>query len=374
MRVITTEQRNGGLDYLRCILMFLIIIGHIQSESFIDTLTINDSICIWLFEKVIGSAERLSINGFLMISSWFLVDKKLEGKKFIFTWMMVWSINVVITVSMFIFKIVPFSIVYAIQACMPIIGRPQWYMCEYLLLLLSIPLINKLLSLVDVNSIRKFLIFAGFYMVGVSTFVPLDYTQPMFSEYFWFIFVYVLIFYLKREKIVSRIARYGIVLSIASYTLIIILFCLDEFLLYHKGEIFLNIANYYCDHYEALPAFLCSFGLFVSFANLKCKPNNIVSLIARSTGAIYIIHSVPVFWRYDSFKLWENVFHISYWYSKNMLPLAMFVISVLVMLVGTIIYVIYRCLFERIAERSKYVKILINLLDSVVYHNNDNLE
>ena len=56
----------------------------------------------------------------------------------------------------------------------------------------------------------------------------------------------------------------------------------------------------------------------------------------RNTGYTYMIHAVPVLWRFD-FKIWENIFQISYWYEKGLIYFAVPLIMILIIAVGCII-------------------------------------
>lgn len=354
-------KRNGGLDYFRITCIILIIMGHIQSETFIKSLSISENVIDYLFQLIFGNAERLAINGFLMVSSWFLYGRRFDGKRFFSTWFMVFILNLVITVSTFLFGGVEFSVVLMIQSLLPIIGRPQWYMCEYLLLLLSMPFINKLTVNLDRRSSRLLVGLLFFFIIIVDTIIPINYTYPVFSEYVWFIFIYCLIGHIKTYEKFSINNKCWLLMAFLSYGFIILLIFTGDYLTgtgNGLGTTLKSLGNYYSSHYEALPAFLCSFSLFFYFKGKNCEASRLFSYIAKSTGVIYIIHSVPVFYRYSDYRLWENVFHISYWYKNGLLPFAMIVITVMLILIGTIGFYFYdRILFNYLYKKMNVDKV-----------------
>lgn len=171
-----------------------------QSQSFMMDMSIKDGLCDYLFETIFGNAERKAINGFIMISFWYLIGRKFSAKRFVTTWFMVFVLNVLITILMFLSSAVPFSAVFFIQAFLSIIGRPQWYMCEYLLLLLTIPFLNRMLDSLNIRAIRLLLIIGAVFIIGSATIIPIEYTQLMFSEYIWFLYIFVLMGYCKKTN------------------------------------------------------------------------------------------------------------------------------------------------------------------------------
>ena len=98
------------------------------------------------------------------------------------------------------------------------------------------------------------------------------------------------------------------------------------------------IATHYAEDYGALPGLACSLGLFQLMKNKsqgQDARHRLLSVVARNTGYIYIIHSVPVLWRFDDFKIWNNIFHIRYWYNNGVLIPAMLVTTIIVMAIGS---------------------------------------
>ena len=95
--------------------------------------------------------------------------------------------------------------------------------------------------------------------------------------------------------------------------------------------------------------------MFFYFKGKKCDTSKFFSYIAKSTGVIYIIHSVPVFYRYPDYRLWENIFHISYWYKIGLLPIAMIVITFIIIATGTIGFYTYdKLLFNILYKKNEY--------------------
>ncbi|MCQ2520954.1 MAG: acyltransferase [Lachnospiraceae bacterium] len=330
--------RNTGLDLLRVISIVLIVFGHMQSESILVNIGIKDDVGVFLFQEILGNGERLAINCFVMVSAWFLVGKEFSGERFLKMWLRVFIVNVFITIIAVATRIAPLKSVYVMQAFFPIIGRPQWYMCEYLLLLLFAPFISRLMQNVSRRQHKTILLIGLIFIIFVETLmvVPTSFSVPLFSEFIWFTYLYLLVGYIKFYPD-SKICRFdgvrGIWLAIVGYFSIVFFFVLGSAT---DIGIINSAANHFAADYAALPGFICSLGLFLGLKNVGGKENAIIRCVARNTGYIYMIHAVPVLWRFD-FKIWEHIFHISYWYEKGLIYFAVPIILILVVAAGCII-------------------------------------
>lgn len=74
--------RQSNIELLRVIAMLLIVAGHYVGQS-----KIMNAFTPWSFNQCfalfIGSAARIAVNVFIIISAWFLVDSKFSSKKVI---------------------------------------------------------------------------------------------------------------------------------------------------------------------------------------------------------------------------------------------------------------------------------------------------
>jgi hypothetical protein len=305
-----------------------------------------------------------------MISAWFLVDKKFSGKRFVSMWLTVLFFNATVTVIVFSLKLVPFSIVYFVQAFLPIMGRPQWYMCEYLLLLLFHPFLNRFLSLVKLAELKVLLILMFIFIVMEETIFPIETTPPLFSEFTWFLFVYFLMYYLKKQKVASHEHKKLLwLLVFACMCFILVVNMADDFLGGNGtlGMLFQQLASHYSSHYEALPGFCMALCLFLIFKDLDLKENKIVNLIAKASGTIYILHQVPVFCRYSEygFTIWNGIFHMDQFLENGSIVFPMIGYTLIVLAIGVIADVLYRHTILRILSKSRIYRKAVHDLEAI---------
>ncbi len=90
------DNRNYGLDYLRIVACFLVILGHMQSQTILHTMPFSFEFG-YFFKTIFGNFQRISINIFILISAWFLCDKVFVPKRFLNIWIKVFIINSVVT-------------------------------------------------------------------------------------------------------------------------------------------------------------------------------------------------------------------------------------------------------------------------------------
>ena len=73
------KERNHGLDLLRLLAMIFIVMSHIEGQSGIFSNVDSEfGKCIVWF---LTSGAQISVNCFVMIGAWFLVDKKFKMER-----------------------------------------------------------------------------------------------------------------------------------------------------------------------------------------------------------------------------------------------------------------------------------------------------
>lgn len=361
--------RNASLDYLRVVAVVLVIMGHIESQTIISQLPFSNSFSYY-FSLVLGNFERPAITIFLMISSWFLVDKSFSSKRLLSVWVDVFFYNSIITIFIFALGLVPFSPVYLIQSFLPIMGRPQWYMCEYLLLLLLQPYINVFLSSISSKRLRGLLIIVFIFVIAHATIFPIETTAPFFSELVWFIYVYMFMYYMKNNQIeLQRNKCAGLLMAIFGFVVIVGINLVDDFCgeVGLMGNVVHILAVHYTSHYEAIPAFCFSLGMFFLFLKADMKENCIISMLAKASGVIYIIHQVPVLWRYSDwgFTIWNGIFHADKFILEGYTILSMISYTLIILVVGVSCDYIFRHTLKPYFIKSWMLNKVGRLLDNI---------
>jgi hypothetical protein len=244
-----------------------------------------------------------------MIGAYFLVDSKFKAERVVNLWLQIFTYCGIITLLCLFAGKGDVNIVNLVQSFLPVFGRPVWFGAEYICLLILSPFLNMLLQ--KRNITKRLLQIFGVLIIGCATMIPVEHTTPAFSEIVWFSFLYLLVGYWKKymNEIINKM----------QYILAIILgygFICGVKILAGMNISYANtLAGYYMNHYETLPAFACSIGLFMLFKNIKCKHNSrVVNRVAHVVFPVYLIHQTPAFYNY----LWNGLFRVDdYVYGLN---------------------------------------------------------
>ena len=297
-------KRQSNFELLRIICMFFIMGIHIVSQTALGSVGISDGISYY-YLTILSSAGRLVCNTFVIVGAWFLVDTEIRPERAVNLWLEIFFYAVPITIVCLAFGWPNASLTTLIQAFFPVFGRPVWFGAEYICLLLLTPWLNQMLKETYIKSTRKVVIVFGILIIGCATLFPIEHTTPAFSELIWFCFLYLLTGMYKRKQLsVHRIfEQYSFWWFLCCYLLLCGLRIAAAYL---DFGFLRQLYVYYREHYEALPGFVCSIFLFLTFKNWNVKKSSVINLISRSMFAVYIIHQTPAFYRF----MWNGIFQV----------------------------------------------------------------
>ncbi len=303
-------DRKSNWELLRVLSMLVIILNHVVSLSgVLDSVTLNGNIMVSLFFLLGG---KFGTNVFVIIGLYFLVDKKrFDSQKIVCLWLQTLFYLLILN----LFDIVVFSSEISwkiwVKSFLPILGRSYWFASSYLILLLLLPILNRLYEKWNIRlahvlvgmfifSILPTVTFNG-RLLGNSAFVKLVFKLLMFGPV-WFSFLYMLIRYLKPriKKLSGGVKLYGFLLFAGSYVLMFLV----EIWMYQKGvqgNVFMRNNYSTIRDMSSFPCLTASFGLFLLFKNLHIPQNKWINQIASNTFGIYLLHNhettIPIFWR-----------------------------------------------------------------------------
>lgn len=205
-------NRKSNWELLRVLSMLVIILNHVVSLSgVLDGVSLDGNIMVSLFFLLGG---KFGTNIFVIIGLYFLVDqKRFKSQKIVRLWLQTLFYLLILN----LFDIVVFSSEISwkiwVKSFLPILGRSYWFASSYMILLLLMPVLNRLyekwnIRLVHVLvgmfvfSVLPTVTFNG-RLLGNSAFVKIVFKLLMFGPV-WFSFLYMLIRYLKpRMKMLS---------------------------------------------------------------------------------------------------------------------------------------------------------------------------
>ena len=282
--------RSSNLELLRILCMLLIIGDHLTGQSGIaDYTTLPSSFAFCL----IGCGSRIACSVFVLIGGWFLCEQPYKTRRPLSLWLSLWLYTVPVTL---LCKLAGLDVSWGALrwAAFPASTRQLWFISDYLLLLLCVPLLNHLLRGLSRPAHR------GLLAVPLIVYPTLFGENGAVSDTAWmFLYEYLLIAYLRRwpdnrlaHLLQHRAAALGLGLGLP--LLNTILRAVLETRGLTDGKAFQYMA-YYRTALGALPNLLAALALFYLFRGLDLGCVRWVNALAGTTLGVYILHQVPAF-------------------------------------------------------------------------------
>ena len=285
--------RSSNLELLRILCMLLIIGDHLTGQSGIaDYATLPSSFAFCL----IGCGSRIACSVFVLIGGWFLCEQPYKTRRPLSLWLSLWLYTVPVTL---LCKLAGLDVSWGALrwAAFPASTRQLWFISDYLLLLLCVPLLNRLLRGLSRPAHRGLL---AVLAVPLIVYPTLFGENGAVSDTAWmFLYEYLLIAYLRRwpdnrlaHLLQHRAAALGLGLGLP--LLNTILRAVLETRGLTDGKAFQYMA-YYRTALGALPNLLAALALFYLFKGLDRGCVRWVNALAGTTLGVYILHQVPAF-------------------------------------------------------------------------------
>lgn len=285
--------RGSNLELLRILCMLLIIGDHLTGQSGIaDYTTLLSSFAFCL----IGCGSRIACSVFVLIGGWFLCEQPYKTRRPLSLWLSLWLYTVPVTL---LCKLAGLDVSWGALrwAAFPASTRQLWFISDYLLLLLCVPLLNRLLRGLSRPAHRGLL---AVLAVPLIVYPTLFGENGAVSDTAWmFLYEYLLIAYLRRwpdnrlaHLLQHRAAALGLWLGLP--LLNTILRAVLETRGLTDGKAFQYMA-YYRTALGALPNLLAALALFYLFKGLDLGCVRWVNALAGTTLGVYILHQVPAF-------------------------------------------------------------------------------
>ena len=184
--------RSSNLELLRILCMLLIIGDHLTGQSGIaDYTTLPSSFAFCL----IGCGSRIACSVFVLIGGWFLCEQSYKTRRPLSLWLSLWLYTVPVTL---LCKLAGLDVSWGALrwAAFPASTRQLWFISDYLLLLLCVPLLNRLLRGLSRPAHRGLL---AVLAVPLIVYPTLFGENGAVSDTAWmFLYEYLLIAYLRR--------------------------------------------------------------------------------------------------------------------------------------------------------------------------------
>lgn len=285
--------RSSNLELLRILCMLLIIGDHLTGQSGIaDYTTLLSSFAFCL----IGCGSRIACSVFVLIGGWFLCEQPYKTRRPLSLWLSLWLYTVPVTL---LCKLAGLDVSWGALrwAAFPASTRQLWFISDYLLLLLCVPLLNRLLRGLSRPAHRGLL---AVLAVPLIVYPTLFGENGAVSDTAWmFLYEYLLIAYLRRwpdNRLAHLLQHRAAALGLGLWLPLLntILRAVLETRGLTDGKAFQYMA-YYRTALGALPNLLAALALFYLFKGLDLGCVRWVNALAGTTLGVYILHQVPAF-------------------------------------------------------------------------------
>lgn len=288
------KERRLAIDLLKIIATLMVVMLHVNGYLN-DTVPFEEfsfsSSFIWHLTEAFAYP---AIHLFVIISAFLLIEK---GDNSIFksglnSWLQTWIVSVVGLVLAVAFK-VPFGLKDAFSSVFPFLGRAYWYVSDAIALLLLMPILNRIVNVLNQNQL-KYLIITMFGLISVlPTFLSMfNWTQD-YSNIGLFLLLYFAVAYIKKHCN-NRILVRGGQIWLLSLTLLF-----GSWLFLHQmSSRFPAIAGREMIFYQYCSPFVIgeALGLFLAMFNMeKMHKKRLVGIFSNASLVIYLIHMHPIF-------------------------------------------------------------------------------
>lgn len=346
---IKKTVRKSNIELLRIICMILIVAHH----SIVHGGILNIDNC---FNKYVAlfllPGGKMMFVTFIVISTWFLVDKEFNLERFIRTWLQVLFYSILFAI---IANFMGARLDWHnwISVCFPIIGNSHGFAATYL----AFYLLTPFLAILDKNMSKKqhacivaILIYYEVASIFFKSIFRYD-VVILSSELTLFVSIYFLTGYIKKYTELYNKNFWG-TLAVIIWFAIFGLVIANEF----WGDIeIIKILMCLATNETSLLYLVGGYCVFFSFYNVKIKYNLVINKIASASFSVLLFHDHN-FFRYI---LWGDLLNAPKYYTSQYFILWVVFSTISIYCIGMVLDVLEKKVFTCVPVE-KELKCLIN--------------
>lgn len=304
------KTRNYGIDVLKIIATLFVVVLHINGFVYDTFVEMKPSVdFLWhLLEAIAYPAIHI----FVMITSWFALEKIKVIKSILTVWIQTLVICILGVVIAVCLKI-PIGVKELFSSFFPFVGRAYWYVTDYILLIILAPVLNIIIA--ELTS-KKLIALTGTLFISFSMF-PWLFTSFGWNQDYSNIALFILLYFLTAvvknniqyisKKLVCGSWIFSIIILLGSYETL-------SLLTRYVHPVFGNKTMYFYQYnspfviLEAMSIFIVFFKSEIYFTRKWII--KIIRLMVNASLCVYLIHMHPIFKeKYVSFGFftWINV-------------------------------------------------------------------
>ena len=199
-------NRNYGIDLLRIICMYMIVVLHLLGSAdiveYLPLCSLEYEV-VWLVEMLAFYA----VNCYALISGYVYVNKKREFTGIIMLWFQVLFYSVFLTIVFFIYAPDRMDIRILVSSFFPVMTDQYWYFTAYVLLYLIMPILYIGIEKLSKEELKRILVI-GFILFSI---IPMFTEKDVFATLdgysaLWLSYLFVLGAYIKKYNVLSKVS------------------------------------------------------------------------------------------------------------------------------------------------------------------------
>ncbi|WP_405380838.1 acyltransferase family protein [Phascolarctobacterium sp.] len=300
--VSTGAERASNFELLRIVSMILVVVSHYFVHGF-SNMTNDFTFCNVTINAL--KVGEIGVVSFVLISGYFMVDKKFDVLKLLRYSSQLWFYGV---------AILAFAVVmgfeyqkYFVKSLIPFYSL-NWFAKAYLLLYLLAPLFNKIIHKLTQKRFWYGLLVFGFFWTILPIIDLYEHGNMRISVFYvYFLGAYIRLYGDSFCKSLKKLMAIGF-FSYGTIVLSVVLF-------YHLGSqypMFVGRENSLLA-LNSIFVIICGGVNFLVFRQSKIAYSGMVNMIAKTVFGIYLIHDNPLIngW------LWHDVLHVREFYDST---------------------------------------------------------
>lgn len=354
------EEYNYGIDLLRLLSMYMVVILHVLGQGGILAVSGKDfskNSIAWLIEICAYCAVDCYaiISGYVCYSD---ADKKYNYKKVFGFWVQVFTYSFGITFISFLIKPDVIGLHSLIYSMFPITSKSYWYVSAYVALFFIIPWINKLLRSCSKNETFRFV------FVIVSVFIIYITFANKFGDCFsleggysfaWLMILYVIGAWMKKCNIPKYLKNSKLILG--SIVCVLFTWFIKMFTYGNPiSDLFVN--------YTSITIVFVAFSLVAIFSKIQLDNiwKKIVLCFAPAAFGVYLIHVQSIIWNHFMLNAFAWIVDLPCWQIPIMVFLSAFCILACCLVIEKI-----RLILFAVLRINKLVGLIEDMIGKIGY-------
>lgn len=302
--------QSRALNFLKIVMMICVVGLHFLSHGnyllyekpFSET---------WGGVWIIRSFIMVCVNCFVMVTGYYLCEKKIKITKILRLMDGMLFYSVIISIIIWCLKFPDISVIQILNTIFPFMTGSYWFMSCYIVLYLIAPLINIVIRSITFETFTRYI----FVCVMLFSIIPTVFSS--FSGYsidrtngygvIWFIVLYLTGAWLRKTnfKFKKKYAAVGVYIGASLCTFLITI----SVKFFAMSGVAPSYINYELDYigYNYFSVYIASIGCFLLFKNLRISKQyeKIIMNISSLTLGVYLISEHPILRNI----LFTDVFH-----------------------------------------------------------------